>query len=205
MAQQPSLPGKKYVPGEVIEPLSTVKFDLCLAYLRGVVRERYKEARRTFRAYQLLPLFEKHAEELIATVHSVYKGDPDDINRETVRALFTNPCFGENYVQVALAEKLIKLTGGLPKDELNTEGVDDVLKHYALDNPKCPPEVIQLAHQRPSAFDVMASDYKYRDEIMSLFRKKLRDNETFANKSTATLIEECTPAIMALKPRDSRR
>lgn len=193
----PPKPSQKFEPGETIAPLSVKDFDTCHAYLRMIVRKHYKEARRSFRAYKMLNLFEENTVALIDAVREHYNGPKEDVTYENVRAIFTNPCVQETVVHRALADKLIEITGGLPKDKLNVEGVDDVLKQFALENPECPALVVTLAHERPSVFHVLASDYRYNSDILSMFRRMLSDNEKGAGKSAATLIQEAAPHILS--------
>lgn len=192
--------GQKFVPGETIEPLSVKDFDVCHTYLRGIVREHYKEARASFRAYQLMPLYEKHKDALVEHMKGVYKGDASHVTHENVKRLFSNPCYQEMDTHKAMAEKLIELTeGGLPKKELNREGVDDVLKQFALEDANCPKEVVKLAHERPSVFHVLTSDYVYHNEILSKMRDTLVDKERGRGKSLADNIKDMAPIIMSFK------
>jgi hypothetical protein len=185
---------RKLVPGNEIKPLSVKDFDTCHIYLRGIVFKHYKEARMSFRALQLPDIFRKHSAVLIETAKSVYEGDAENVTFEAVHALFINPHIHDTLITKALAEKINEIAG-LSKKDINTEGVDEELKKYALDSKDCPKIVIDLAYQRPSVFHVMASDDKYRREIISLFRCQLMDNENGAGKSTATLIQEAAPLI----------
>lgn len=194
---------QRFVHKPDIAPMKIEAFDRCHTYLRGIVRKYYKEARRSFRALQIPALFDKHSKALIDVIKAVTKEeDLHKVTPEAVRWFFTTPmeAVGDSNLTEALAVKLNELEGNLPVSELNTEGVDEELQRYALDNPKCPPEVIEFAMNRPSAFAVFVSDSKYRPEIVSMFRSMISENERGVKiRTTADMIQEAFPEVAKCK------
>lgn len=68
-----------------------------------------------------------------------------------------------------------------PKQEKNvSEKLDDILKDTILKENGCPELIKRLSIDRPSVFDILASTYRYRPELIAIQRdilKKVRSNQ----------------------------
>jgi hypothetical protein len=194
-------PPRKLEAGDEIAKLTTAKYDTCSIFLRGIVRQHHKAARRSFRAFKQEKFYERYKDELLDVARAAWTGD-GEIEAWEVRSLFTNEAVAENPVTEALAATLAAKC--IPNDELWEGGVDEELQKYALDDPNCPDEVKELAIQRPSVFDIMVSWKRWGKvaDQMSAFRATLRAAERGDTKPVEQIIVEMTPHIAKLGRSD---
>lgn len=192
---------RKLEAGEQIAKLTTAIYDTCCIFLRGVVRQRHKEARRSFRAFKKEEIYKRFKAELLDVARAAWTGE-GEVEEWEVRALFTNEAVAENPVTEALAAAIAAHC--IPNDDLWEAGVDEELQKYALNDPNCPDEVKELAMQRPSVFDIMVSWKRWGKvaDQMSAFRGTLRAAERGDTKPVDQIIVEMTPHIAKIERTD---
>ena len=183
-----------------IAPLGVDDFDACNIYLRGVVRKRLKEAKRSFDAVQTAAIFEKKRELILRMFAEKHTETPPNENH--LRDLFSNGQMLMPHPFLAeLAEAILEDDGSITDSDLNETGVDNALQRFALDDPETPEVVGRLAHERPSVFVMMASWKKYNHDIMSMMRQCVRSIEK--NEHQPAYAAKAVATIMAL--RQSRK
>lgn len=75
--------------------------------------------------------------------------------------------------------------GGLSKNDFEADKLDDAIKDAILGEEGCPQAIRRLSTERPSAFDVLASAFRYKPELVEIQRQVLRQVETGAIDSSA--------------------
>lgn len=65
----------------------------------------------------------------------------------------------------------------MSKNDFDASKLDDALKDYILRQPNCSAAVTRLSKERPSAFDILASAFRYKPELVEIQRNIIRQVE----------------------------